>query len=118
MGVWLDEIKAARQELLEEAAEYDGEIGDRKIVMLDVLNAIVGTHQIVVSSGSPEVTLGLDFEGEDWEFVTGWRKKEPALAAVRDDEEAEPLPIHRTEAGYPRCSTCDGGGCPDCTDPA
>ena len=28
------------------------------------------------------------------------------------------LPVHRTEAGYPNCSTCDGGGCPDCTDPA
>jgi dCMP deaminase len=28
------------------------------------------------------------------------------------------LPLHRTEAGWPRCSTCDGGGCPDCTDPA
>lgn len=31
---------------------------------------------------------------------------------------ARPLPLHRTEAGYPNCSTCDGGGCPDCTDPA
>lgn len=30
----------------------------------------------------------------------------------------QPLPIHRTEAGYPYCSTCEGGGCPDCTDPA
>jgi hypothetical protein len=29
-----------------------------------------------------------------------------------------PLPLHRTEAGYPRCATCDGGGCLDCTDPA
>ena len=28
------------------------------------------------------------------------------------------LPLHRTEAGYPNCSTCDGGGCLDCTDPA
>ena len=28
------------------------------------------------------------------------------------------LPLHRTEAGYPRCATCDGGGCLDCTDPA
>lgn len=29
------------------------------------------------------------------------------------------LPLHRTEAGPPGlCSTCDGGGCPDCTDPA
>ena len=27
-----------------------------------------------------------------------------------------PLPLHRTEAGYPHCSTCEGGGCPDCTD--
>lgn len=26
------------------------------------------------------------------------------------------LPLHRTEAGWPRCATCDGGGCPDCTD--
>jgi hypothetical protein len=33
-------------------------------------------------------------------------------------EVAEPLPLHRTEAGYPHCSTCDGGGCSDCTDPA
>lgn len=29
-----------------------------------------------------------------------------------------PLPLHRTEAGYPRCATCDGGGCFDCTEPA
>ena len=28
------------------------------------------------------------------------------------------LPLHRTEAGWPNCATCDGGGCPDCTDPA
>lgn len=28
------------------------------------------------------------------------------------------LPVHRTEAGYPNCATCDGGGCFDCTDPA
>jgi len=38
----------------------------------------------------------------------------------RDNELSAPpvLPIHRTEAGYPRCSTCDGGACYDCTDPA
>lgn len=29
-----------------------------------------------------------------------------------------PLPLHRTEAGYPSCGICDGGGCYDCTDPA
>lgn len=34
------------------------------------------------------------------------------------DRAPQPLPLHRTEAGYPNCSTCDGGGCPDCTDPA
>ena len=32
--------------------------------------------------------------------------------------EPRSLPIHRTEAGYPNCATCDGGGCYDCTDPA
>ena len=31
---------------------------------------------------------------------------------------AATLPLHRTAAGWPHCSTCDGGGCPDCTDPA
>lgn len=31
---------------------------------------------------------------------------------------APSLPLHRTEAGWPSCSTCDGGGCLDCTDPA
>ncbi|WP_411815529.1 hypothetical protein [Gordonia sp. SND2] len=28
------------------------------------------------------------------------------------------LPITRTEAGWPNCATCDGSGCPDCTDPS
>lgn len=29
------------------------------------------------------------------------------------------LPLHRTAANVGvRCGTCDGGGCPDCTDPA
>lgn len=41
-----------------------------------------------------------------------------ALARAQDCHRAAPLPLHRTEAGYPRCATCDGGGCPDCTDPA
>lgn len=39
---------------------------------------------------------------------------------MSDRREARPfdLPLHRTEAGYPNCATCDGGGCYDCTDPA
>jgi hypothetical protein len=39
---------------------------------------------------------------------------------LEESERKQPdqLPIHRTEAGWPRCSTCDGGGCYDCTDPA
>jgi hypothetical protein len=29
------------------------------------------------------------------------------------------LPLHRTQANVGMaCSTCDGGGCPDCTDPS
>lgn len=42
-----------------------------------------------------------------------------AAAVAREQvDEIPALPMHRTEAGYPRCATCDGGGCPDCTDPA
>lgn len=36
----------------------------------------------------------------------------------RDKRLAELEAIIRRKAGYPPCSTCDGGGCPDCTDPA
>lgn len=48
------------------------------------------------------------------------RRLMPTLAAALDalDEPEFDLPLHRTEAGYPRCATCDGGGCFDCTDPA
>lgn len=45
-------------------------------------------------------------------------KIQEAIIARKEELEPRPLPIHRTEAGYPNCSTCDGGGCYDCTDPA
>ena len=41
-----------------------------------------------------------------------------ARQALEAADDRWDLPLHRTEAGYPNCSTCDGGGCPDCTDPA
>lgn len=42
-----------------------------------------------------------------------------AEARLREaaDTDGAALPLHRTEAGWPRCATCDGGGCHDCTDP-
>jgi hypothetical protein len=40
------------------------------------------------------------------------------LGSMTISEPIGSLPIHRTEAGWPNCSTCDGGGCFDCTDPA
>lgn len=46
--------------------------------------------------------------------LDGRERHEDSLGAAC----AAPLPPHRTEAGYPNCSTCDGGGCLDCTDPA
>ncbi|MEY4081680.1 MAG: hypothetical protein RL430_2110 [Actinomycetota bacterium] len=46
--------------------------------------------------------------------LSEWAELEAAEAA----DDYRYLPIHRTEAGYPNCSTCDGGGCLDCTDPA
>jgi hypothetical protein len=46
------------------------------------------------------------------------RRKQLARMVHVTLPEQIPLPLHRTEAGYPRCATCDGGGCLDCTDPA
>lgn len=50
-------------------------------------------------------------------YIAGWEAGFDHLYK-RSMPVVKNLPIHRTEAGYPRCSTCDGGGCPDCTDPA
>lgn len=42
-----------------------------------------------------------------------------AVDALTESVTPPALPLHRTEANYGiTCSTCDGGGCPDCTDPA
>ena len=43
---------------------------------------------------------------------------DPQKRHAREAAVSAELPIHRTEAGYPQCATCDGGGCLDCTDPA
>lgn len=51
------------------------------------------------------------------QLVPGWCVRCGGARFVHEDEPSD-LPLHRTEAGYPNCSTCDGGGCPDCTDPA
>lgn len=56
---------------------------------------------------------GHDFRGG--ELTPGWCVRCGGARFVHDPT---PLPLHRTEAGWPNCSTCDGGGCYDCTDPA
>lgn len=61
--------------------------------------------------------LGMRGDG----FWHGDHRPEPTTVTPPDSHETRggaSLPLHRTEAGWPRCSTCDGGGCPDCTDPA
>lgn len=57
-------------------------------------------------------TSGLDTDDKPWFFVTCTKD------IFHDVLGGRPLPLHRTEAGYPNCSTCGGGGCLDCTDPA
>jgi hypothetical protein len=69
------------------------------------------------------------------DLLDGWEQDGPDDYAVRlliqrvretlalrqrfeEGRAARHLPLHRTEAGHPNCSTCDGGGCHDCTDPA
>ena len=49
-------------------------------------------------------------------YEEGGSDRKPITNSLTPDQRG--LPLHRTEAGFPRCSTCDGGGCPDCTDPA
>ena len=56
-----------------------------------------------------------ELEAEGLRALAAARAARQALEAANDRWN---LPSHRTEAGYPNCSTCDGGGCPDCTDPA
>ncbi len=48
--------------------------------------------------------------------VLGLQHVWPMFCETCDTPDPWALPVHRTEAGYPRCATCDGGGCPDCTD--
>lgn len=100
--------------------------------------------QRVVCALCPDQALGFDLDElqrwavwhvywchiDAWESIIG--RRTPAVARPTAGSiftTAEPgtrgqlpapraLPQHRTEAGWPRCSTCEGGGCPDCTDPA
>lgn len=43
-----------------------------------------------------------------------------AIIRAVQRRERRGLPIHRSDATFPMesCATCEGGGCPDCTDPA
>lgn len=58
--------------------------------------------------------------GEDIAYLEGVEAAQRRVRGLlgKETHKTRPLPIHRTEAGYPNCATCDGGGCPDCTDPA
>lgn len=62
-----------------------------------------------------------EFDFDRWMSHSGICRECGQWLLICDGHEREKgptLPIHRTEAGRPRCSTCDGGGCLDCTDPA
>lgn len=66
-----------------------------------------------------------DEKGNWWQEVVepppGMLLAPKDLSIAIDEHEKthrQPLPLHRTEASTLGCSTCDGGGCPDCTDPA
>lgn len=92
--------------------------------------------QPYLSNGTARVMWEtLRIEAVPWENITPrpdlprfvWPGDTPAPAppstlaegSKRDNDAAlRVLPVHRTEAGHPNCSACDGGGCPDCTDPA
>jgi hypothetical protein len=73
-------------------------------------------------TAAPSCTCGSNgrFPHQHATLCPGWSGAwpRPDTARMKQRTRPAPLPLHRTEAGYPRCSTCDGGGCLDCTDPA
>jgi hypothetical protein len=52
--------------------------------------------------------------GQGWDL----HLLEPGRLVLRTELTLPELPPHRTAASTVGCATCDGGGCPDCTDPA
>jgi hypothetical protein len=84
------------------AAEYREQIGLTRDDLDVIENAL-------------EIAADLD---EDYDAADTLDRFRAALTPKGPANQPRPLPTHRTEVGYPRCSTCDGGGCYDCTDPA
>ena len=93
----------------------------------------MGYVRDVVLDGPPGAVSGrfVEVEDEDGAGINfgRWVEREDGTWALRIlvcgdcahvdyDAWERALPLHRTEAGTIRCSTCDGGGCPDCTDSA
>lgn len=92
--------------------------------MSDIQSEIDATIRSALRSLNMHHTNPEFFEGMSTEFARNVQRQ-AALAALETGAGRLArlqrrlnfrLPIHRTEAGYPYCSTCDGGGCPDCTD--
>jgi hypothetical protein len=74
MSEWMDAITEARDRLRAVADEYPDEPGNP---VLDVLNAVVATHNITAAAtGATEVTLGLVVTDEPHELIVGWRHAE------------------------------------------
>ena len=115
-------VGAVSQRVLDDAVEKlcSERPGDRLQERLEELTANGGT--LALPKATEYVQVGVTESGQPL-YV---RQTDPGVKmpsewppdAERAVELGMELPQHRTEAGWPRCGTCDGGGCPDCTDPA
>lgn len=115
-------VGAVSQEMLDGAVEKlcSERPGDRLQEKLEELTANGGT--LALPKAPEFVQVGVTATGQKLYVL----KDDPGIelpsewppSAERAVELGMELPQHRTEAGWPRCGTCDGGGCPDCTDPA
>ena len=98
---------AVAQDVLDDAVKQlcAERAGDRMQERIEQLQTEKTLAMLREASGTGYVKIGVTADGQDL-----YVKAEPGGQVE--------MPLSRTEAGPSNCSTCDGGGCPDCTDPA
>lgn len=90
-----------------------------ELAALDPDTVLMGDEAILLTAADCVENSGYPlYDNDRLAVVATGEQVRAARQALEATDNLWDLPSHRTEAGYPNCSTCDGGGCPDCTDPA
>jgi hypothetical protein len=97
-------------------APFSGQIGSLGATIPEIAAAVLAACQGATVAQQAELTGGTVAHRNG---RTAWAA-ERVVGPWREDPVKRPdLPLHRTWANVGvSCSTCDDGGCPDCTDPS